>query len=240
MKGQLGVLLAVVAVIAGVVVLVDRLAPSAALYDKLATWWPVGIITIGVGGLLRLLAERAIFRGPLIIIAIGVIALLFTLDPLPGPWRPYVLPVLLLSVGTAFLAGRAMAGRSARKARAVERMFLIGRSGTLNWPEGPFTIGMVTAVTSGCVIDLTKATPMPLIKGKANLEARLDITAIASGIDLRVPDGWRVELDEHTMLARRPKKPTMSDDETKPLLRVYGLFLMSAFDVHFVDPALGG
>jgi hypothetical protein len=56
----------------------------------------------------------------------------------------------------------------------------------------PFRSGSATAVAGGIEIDLTRATCLET--------ATLDLTALAGGIDVEVPDDWRVEMRPQVVL----------------------------------------
>lgn len=226
MRNQLGVWCALALLAAGFFVLVDRLAPAFGLLGRLAVWWPALLILLGVGGALRLAVARSVLRGPFIVTAVGAVLLLITLDPLPDALSPFIVPGVLVLAGVGYLVRLATARPAGE--RLVARVVSVGVSRHVTWPPGRFSLGTITAIACGCVIDLSQAEPL-------DGRARLDITAVAGGVDLRVPAGWRVELDKSTTRAvfgRPPEvQPLPGQQESGPVLVVYGLFVLSGLDV---------
>lgn len=229
MRNQAGVWLAVALVAAGMVVLVDRLAPGTRLLERLAVWWPAIIIALGLGGMIRLVLTRNVLRGPFFVTVLGGLLLLVTVDPLPTGLRPFLLPGALVLVGLAVLVALAMSPR-AGVVPSVKRVFVLFVPRTVRWPAGRFAMITVTAVGSGCVIDLTLAEPL-------NNRVRVELNALASGIDLVVRKGWRVEVDHRTLLRRKHEFPPEDVDQTQPVVEVSGLFLLSGLEVKESSPS---
>jgi hypothetical protein len=77
----------------------------------------------------------------------------------------------------------------------------------------PFRSGSATAIAGGIEIDLTEATPA--------VTATLDLVAFAGGIDVEVPDDWRVEMRPLVVLGGTDNRTDPDAvDEDAPLLIV--------------------
>lgn len=85
--------------------------------------------------------------------------------------------------------------------------------------------GDVTAIMGGVDLDLRDAAPVP--EG-----AQLDVTAVMGGVEVRVPEGWRVELRGTPILGGFEDKtrPPRSVDRP-PTLRVVGTAVMGGVEV---------
>lgn len=93
------VLIGLVLVAIGVLLLLDR-AGTLDAGQVISDWWPAAIIALG----LVTLAERPVsFLGPLILLVVGVLLLLFTLDILKGSAWSVIWPSALILFGVAVL-----------------------------------------------------------------------------------------------------------------------------------------
>ncbi|MFF2363918.1 hypothetical protein ACFVU0_14580 [Streptomyces sp. NPDC058122] len=189
MRSHLRIWIALMLLGAGLLVLTDRLAPSAQVWQRLSVWWPLGLVALGCGGAVRLaLATKTALRGPALITLAGLIALVVTTDPLPRSVRPLLWPALLVGAGVAMLVGVAVGGPGTRDGSVVPRLVSVAESRHIVWPVGAFSLGSLTAVASGCVIDLREASPF---EGRA----RIDVTAFLGGVEIRVPGDWDVRYE---------------------------------------------
>jgi hypothetical protein len=219
----------------GMAALVDRLAPSAHVFAYARIWWPLLLVVLGVGGGIRLLATRNVLRGPVVLTATGLVLLLVTRDPLPPAVRPLLWPGLLVLAGTAMLvrlaiAAHAPAPRSALPPRQqyAPRLVCVAESRRLAWPKGTFSLGIVTAVASGCEIDLRRARPL-------GAEVRLDITAFLSGVDLILPESWRVTYDTRSVGGHCPGPGDNRPGQAgAPQLQVHALVVGAGLEVRYL------
>jgi len=223
----------------GFTLLVDRLAPSAHVFAILRHWWPLALVLLGAGGALRLLvATKNVLRGPIVVILTGSVLLLVTLDPLSASVRPLFWPAVLVVAGAGMLVAMAVRASTA-DGRLVTRLISVAEGRRVVWPKGEFSLGTVTAVASGCVIDLSEARLQELQDEDTDevlgYEARIDITAVLSGIDLLVPAGWRVLYEEYPAVQRDNELPSVA-----PTLRVKTFSLLGQVRVRQEQQASGG
>jgi cell wall-active antibiotic response 4TMS protein YvqF len=94
------VLIGLALVALGVLFLLDR-AGTLDAGNVIGDWWPVAIIGLG---LIQLAERPRSFFGPAMVIAAGMVVLLFTTDVLEGNVFTIIWPLLLILVGIGILA----------------------------------------------------------------------------------------------------------------------------------------
>ncbi|MFF1441935.1 hypothetical protein [Streptomyces sp. NPDC058295] len=239
MRSHLRIWIALALSAVGLIALVDRLAPSAHVLAVLRDWWPLALVALGLGGALRLLlATRNVLRGPLVVALAGALLLLLTRDPLPDSVRPFLWPLALLLVGTFMLAGMA-ATSPVTEGLLVTRLVSVAEARTVVWPRGEFSLATVTAVASGCVIDLREAR---LHETRADElvwhEARLDVTAVLSGVDVVVPPAWDVQVERYSSRWRQ-QPVTDPPIPERPTLHIKALSLFGGVEVRKAERTSG-
>ncbi|MFF4061136.1 hypothetical protein ACFYZ8_39295 [Streptomyces sp. NPDC001668] len=240
MRSHLRLWIALALSAVGLTALVDRLAPSAHVLAVLGDWWPLSLVALGLGGGLRLvLATKNVLRGPLVVAFAGVLLLFLTRDPLPDSARPYLWPLALLLAGTFMLVGMAVTAPAA-DGLLVTRLVSVAEARSVVWPRGEFSLATVTAVASGCVIDLREARLHRTVdsNGNVGLEARLDVTAVLSGIDIVVPAGWELKVERYSARWRGPQ-PSAPDPPSTPTLHIKALSLLGGIEIRTSDGASG-
>jgi hypothetical protein len=226
-RSHLRIWIALMFLAVGLAALVDRLAPSAHVVDHVRVWWPLALVALGVGGGLRLaLATRTALRGPAFLTLAGLLALLVTTDPLPTSVRPLLWPTLLVAAGVAMLVRLAVGKPVRNDGPVVSRLVSVAESRHIVWPVGEFSLGTLTAVASGCVIDLREAKPL-------DNAARIDVTAVFGGIEILVPAGWRVEYERFGRDVEAPEP----DTDPRPVLQVKAVTFLASVDVRVSQPA---
>ncbi len=87
-----------------------------------------------------------------------------------------------------------------------------------------FTGGEVSAVLGGAVIDLRDAR----ISGR---EATIEVLAMMGGVELRVPDGWRILGEVTSVLGSVDDRTRVAPAEGAPTLRVHGTALLGSVEI---------
>jgi hypothetical protein len=185
--GRLRTLIGLGLLVAGNLVLLQRIAESRQSFDvgRLWQWAPLLLVVAGLIGVLRLLDAKQAFRGPLFMIALGSLLLLITVERLARVWAPWAWGVGALLVGWWLVA-------SGRRSSIGE--------GLRDWPRelcvfdtrhfinnsDSFRSGTIIAIFGGCTYDLRLVMP-------ADNDPRLDVTAIFGGVDLILPHDWTVD-----------------------------------------------
>ena len=174
--GQL--VLGTVVVLAGVVLLLDRLDVLAA-GNVWAVFWPMLFTAFGVASLI--VVPRA-WLGPLLVTLLGVYWLLGVFDVVHASAWTYVLPVAIIVLGLSILAASTGRGTTADRVNAL--VFLWGAQRRTVSPT--FRSAGLTSILGGIDLDLRGAG----IAGRA----RIDAFSLFGGIDVKVPPTWRVDV----------------------------------------------
>lgn len=219
--------LAVVA--AGVLALLDNLD----FFDisLLRTFWPLGLVLWGLG---RLAWPRQSGSGALGLVAIvaGLVLTVQNLGFMHFHWRDWW-PVLIIVAGLSILMrgffphqGLAGPGGGQEATLAHGELVDIDTSfGSVNQRvDSPgFKGGRITSTFSGIELDLTQAV-------MAGNEARLDISARFSGINLRVPRDWLVVVEVNSHLGGVDNK-TVPPAAPGPRLVLRGEVAFAGIDI---------
>jgi hypothetical protein len=164
-------------VAAGVILLLDN-ADVLDAGEVFSTWWPVAII---LAGLIALVANPRQWAAPLILMVVGGMLLLWTLDVVDS--FDLILPVALILIGAFVIFGRI---RPRTDESTVDRIstFNVFSGSEIASHSDQFQGGNVTAVFGGAEIDLTDA---KLANG-----ATIDAFTAFGGVEIKVPQGWQV------------------------------------------------
>lgn len=195
-------LLGIAVTLAGVLLMLGNLG----VLDLGQVWglWPAAMVAAGVVLILR----RLLHPVPgMVLVVIGGLFLLRTLGLADVRLR-HVWPVLIIGLGAAIVwdaLRRDPAGSSPRNEDSSDVLRASCFLGAMQRAvtSAGFKGGQVTAFLSGCEIDLRRA-------GIAGEPAVLEVTAVLSGVEILVPDGWDVRLEAAPVLgyvtdeSRRP------------------------------------
>lgn len=157
------------------------LADAADLIDAgefISTWWPLLLIAAGV---LSYLSNRRQWLFPLLLVIAGIALLLQSTGIVDI--GNLIFPALLILGGILVIFGRGMSSGGEVSLDEL-RSFNIFSGSELASDSPNFRGGSVGAVFGGAEIDLRNASLAP--------DAVLDVFVMFGGIELRVPDGWRV------------------------------------------------
>ena len=145
------------------------------------TWWPVGLLALAA---LLAVAERRIGLGSMILGLIGVLLLVDALDLAAlgvAVWAGVAIAaggVVLLSMSTTGRT-RLVGGRSPTSVAVFGGLDTVASS-----PH--FEHADVAAIFGAATLDLRDAKPEP--------GATVDAVAVFGGVDVLVPEDWRVEM----------------------------------------------
>jgi predicted membrane protein len=186
-------------------------------------YWPALLILYGVAKMMNPAG-----RGwGAIVGVVGVLWLLNNLDVIDVRFWDFW-PVILILLGALMLwRGAFRPGSRGADAGTPENTlqgfaFLGGYKRANN--SGAFEGGNLTAFLGGCEVDLTGST----IKGE---RAVIDVLAFMGGIDLRVPDTWRVDLQGMPILGGFEDKTRQPADPSAKVLVVKGLAMFGGVDI---------
>lgn len=216
-------LLGGVVITLGVLVLLDA-AGKADAGQVISNWWPVVVIAAGA---MQLVERRRSATGPLILIAIGVVLLLFATDTVGDNDRGYVWAIVLILVGLLILSH----WRGKPVPLGTDTSEMVRATGVFGGPKvasssQSFRGASLTAIFGGVTLDLRTARPAP---GGAAVNA----TAVFGGIEVLVPEGWQVEVSGTPILGGIEDKTDHSHPAPPdaPLLEVDALSVLGGVEV---------
>lgn len=156
--------------------------------SRIVRWWPALLVMYGIMKLLGIGVARRVGAGA-ILSAVGAVLLLGPLFHVHVSW----LPVFLIAAGVALIvrstrSDYVQSWGSTTDSDNQVRLFAMMGAVTRRSRATAFRGGDLSAVMGGVQLDLTQA---ELDNGRAVL----DVFAMWGGIDIRVPDDWRVELE---------------------------------------------
>lgn len=169
-------------------------------------WWPLAIIGLG---LTAMWSQRRVSFGPGLLTVVGLVLLAGQLQ-----WTQKTLfwPALLLLAGVVVLAG--LRPSRSRSQPRTESLALLGGAKTVDRSEH-FTHADVAAVLGGSTLDLRHA--------HVDDQATVDAFALFGGVDVLVPEDWRVHVGGLPILGGYEDKTSADDGvlpDNAPVLKV--------------------
>lgn len=201
--GQL--VLGTIVILAGVVLLLDRLDVLAA-GSFWSVFWPMLVAAFGVTGLL--VVPRA-WLGPLLVTALGGYWLLEALDVVRTSAWSFLLPVALIMLGLSILI--ASTSRQVGSDRVHALVFFWGADRRITSPQ--FQSAGLTAIFGGINLDLRGAG----IVGRA----RVDAFSMFGGVEIKVPLHWRVNVVTLPLFGGVDNRTNPPADPNAPVLDVH-------------------
>lgn len=150
--------------------------------DLIGALWPLVLV---LGAALMYVANPRAWVVPSVLVLVGVVLLADTTGLIDvNLWR-FVWPLVLIILGLSFLMGRSFGSREATHADRISQFVIFSGAEIASHSE-QFSGGSVSAVFGGAEVDLRGAELMP--------GASLDVFTAFGGIDVFVPQGWRVNI----------------------------------------------
>lgn len=193
--------------------------------SQIVQWWPLIAITWGLMHVLGLGARRRMISG-LIWVIVGAVSLLNTLDithvSVFDLWPMFLLVVGGSMVMRGWRGTSWVSGVTETESRINVSAFMAGSERKVVTQE--FRGGDVTAVMAGLTIDLRSAR-------LADDQARLDVYAMWGGIEILVPEGWRIVGDVTPILGAFQDATMPPTDPKAPTLTIRGEVVMGGIEV---------
>ncbi len=167
-------------VLAGVIFLLDA-ADVVPARDILSGWWPLVIVALG---LFAMFGRARSLTGGGILVAIGAVLLLQTLDILDIAFWQLIIPLILIGAGLSLvLRGFGFGGKSDRS----NRLSLVGvlTEQHVRSESTSFQSASLTSILGEVKLDLRNAT-------LDNRGAEVDAFCMLGDVKVIVPRGWRV------------------------------------------------
>lgn len=195
-----------------------------------STYWPSILILIGLSGLFTRKTSKF---GDILLIVLGSLMQIDRLNLIDMNVYKLFWPIILILVGIQIILSRNSITIDTKKNVNVNKEFNYnGREFTKNITREndinefallsgietnnqsqEFRGGRATAIMGGIVIDLRSAKLY-------NNEAIIDLNTVMGGIEIYVPDDWRVEVNGTPILGGWSNKTVQNPDPNAPVLRV--------------------
>lgn len=176
----------------------------------IADWWPAAVVVLG---LVAMAAERRVSLGPVVIVVLGFVLLAGTLDWTTGD---LLIPTVFAGVGLAVLVGL-------RRHHGTRTPFAMFGGASTKERSKHLRHADVSAIFGGATLDLREA--------HIDKDADIDAFALFGGVDVLVPEGWRVSVGGLPFMGGIDDKTTNEDGELPddaPVLTVNGTALFGA------------
>ena len=228
-----------VIIVIGALFLVDR--AGIADMGGLLSWWPMIIVLVGVW---RLIAGkfRSLF-GPLMLIAVGAILQIWTLDAFNLDFGKFLLPAILIVVGIAILAGgmrRRKRGRrnsppSHNAAPIIDvdvSSYADADDATLHAVvgsqdrviSGDFQSGSINVVMGSGTLDMRDARIV-------DRPATLEVSVVIGEVKIRVPADWNVRIVNSIQVGEAKDIRAGQNNDDNPDLIVKGSLKLGGLQI---------
>ena len=222
---QSGLFWGVLIILVGLIFLLGRL-DVLDTHDVFHHYWPVILILLGLWQLISS-GFRNVFPGILLLV-LGAVFLGYRLDALPHNIWPYVWPGLIIFVGLWIIFGSLVRRRPAEgpaiKTDDLDTTAILGGLKRIIDSQS-FKGGRATAILGSLELDFR---PAGLDKGQASVE----LTAILGGVELKVPQDWRVVVQGTPILGGVDNKAaTVSESQAKATLYVQATAILGGVEI---------
>ena len=187
-------------------------------------WWPALLIGLGLVKLTQARSGPGLFgAGFWLLVGSWMLADNLGFD-VPEIWEAW--PALLIVAGLVVIwhATRRAPSRPPGETDPTVNMLAIMAGVTRRSLAKTFRGGEATAIMGGCEIDLRQARI-------ANGPAVVDVFAFWGGIEIRVPQGWRVENRVFALMAGAEDSTKGAAPAGAPVLVVRGLVVMGGVEI---------
>ncbi|MGZ5382750.1 MAG: LiaF transmembrane domain-containing protein [Acidimicrobiia bacterium] len=189
--------------------------------DLIADWWPVVFV---IAGFLYVSFSPRHIMVPAVLVIMGLALLARSLDFVPDWVQTVFWPLVLVVVGLWVMFGSGLGTATVQRADRVNSLVAFFGREIVNESQ-QFGGGSIFTVFGGTDIDLRRARPVP--EGAA-----MDVVVAFGGVDIAVPEGWRVEVKGIPLFGGWSNK-TGSDraGPDAPLLSIEALVAFGGLDI---------
>lgn len=184
-----------------------------------ATWWPLLII---IGGIGALIGNPRHYIFPLGFILVGTLLQLNTLDIIDVNIGSLVWPIIVIVVGLSLLLKQGV-GRPVESNEKKTDLFAAMAGIDTRVTSADYQGGKASATLGGIALDLRKAT----IKN----EAKLELFTFMGGIEIKVPENWRVNVAGTPLMGGWENKTVKPDDKKAPVLHINATCIMGGVEI---------
>lgn len=237
----------IILIVLGVGLLLDQ-ANMIEFSEIISTYWPSIIIILGISGLFE---RRSTKFWNLIVILVGVLLQLNRLDYLEFNVFRLFWPIILILVGInmIFFSGKKSNnnysynynndhGEGSDYSKGEKKKW----RGNVSFEDRINHFIMLSGLESNNQSQEFKGGKISTILGSIELDLRgaklyenevyLEANAFLGGIDIRVPDNWRVEVSGTPLLGGMDNNTRPNSDPDAPVLRVRYLVILGGIDIN--------
>jgi predicted membrane protein len=151
--------------------------------DLISDWWPIVFV---VAGFLYVSFSPRHLMVPAVLVIVGLALLARSLDFVPDWLQTVFWPVVLVAIGLWVIFGSGFGTTTVQRGDRVNSLVAFFGREVVNDSQ-QFGGGSVFALFGGTEVDLRGARPVP--EGAA-----MDVVVAFGGVEIVVPEGWRVEV----------------------------------------------
>jgi predicted membrane protein len=151
--------------------------------DLIADWWPMVFV---VAGFLYLSFSPRHIMVPAVLIIIGLSLLARSLDFVPDWLQTIFWPLVLVGIGFWVMFGSGLGASNVQRGSRINSLVAFFGRDVVNESQ-QFAGGSIFTVFGATEVDLRRAHPVP--EGAA-----MDVVVAFGGVDIVVPEGWRVDV----------------------------------------------
>jgi predicted membrane protein len=189
--------------------------------DLLADWWPMVFV---VAGFLYLSFSPRHIMVPAVLIILGLALLARSLDFVPDWVQTVFWPLVLVAVGLWVMFGSGLGAAGVQSGDRVNSLVAFFGREVVNESQH-FGGGSIFTVFGATEVDLRRARPVP--EGAA-----MDVVVAFGGVDIVIPEGWRVEVKGIPLFggwSNKVSRDLVSADA--PLLSIEALVAFGGLDI---------
>lgn len=195
----------------------------------ISMYWPVVLIILGVVGFLKKNASKII---NVLLIVLGILFQARNMDLIDVNIFRLFWPVILIILGIQMIFpennlfrnkdNERKFGKQNLKDHIDEFAIISGLESNIESQE--FKGGKVTAIMAGVELDLRDAQLY-------NNEAAIEINAVMSGVEIYVPENWKIEHSGTPILGEFSNKKRYKEDMDAPVLKINFSVIMGSIEI---------
>ena len=189
--------------------------------DLIADWWPIVFV---VAGFLYVSFSPRHVMVPAVLIIIGLSLLARSLDFVPDWLQTIFWPLVLVAIGLWVMFGRDLGATGLQAGNRVNSLVAFFGREVVNESQ-QFGGGSIFTVFGATEVDLRHARP---VAGGA----AMDVIVAFGGVDIVVPEGWRVDVKGIPLFggwSNKTNRDRVSADA--PLLSIEALVAFGGLDI---------
>lgn len=195
----------------------------------ISMYWPLVLIILGIVGFLKKNSSKII---NISLIVLGILFQARNLDLIDVNIFRLFWPVILIILGIQMIFPENNLFRNKDNERKFARQnlkdhideFAIMSGLESNIESQEFKGGRVTAIMAGVELDLRDAQLY-------NNEAAIEINAVMSGVEISVPENWKIEYSGTPILGEFSNKKRYKEDVDAPLLKINFSVIMGSIEI---------